>query len=52
MQSVLAHVKYVAPGAGPFLIQGNNLNKLYGGPIGDATYQISKLYALWFREDF
>ena len=36
----------MTPGAGPFLAQGDNLNKLGRGPLGDATYQISKLYAL------
>ena len=38
---------------GPFLAPGHNLNKLDRGPIGDATYQISRLYALWFQtKDF
>ena len=27
------------------------LNKLGRGPLGDATYQISRLYALWFLSD-
>ena len=36
-----ANVKYVTPGAGPFLPKGHNLNKLGRGPQGDATYQIS-----------
>ena len=31
------------PGAGPFWPQGLNLNKLGRGPLGDATYQISRL---------
>ena len=31
------------PRAGPFLAAGHNLNKLGRGPLGDATYQISKL---------
>ena len=31
------------PGAGPFLAPGDNLNRLGRGPLGDATYQISKL---------
>ena len=38
--------KPVTPGAGPFLAPGNNLNR---GPLGDATYQISRLLALWFQ---
>ena len=33
---ILAYVKHVPP-------QGYNLNKLGRGPLGDATYQISKL---------
>ena len=45
---ILAYVKHVTPGAGPFLAQGPNLNKLGRGLLGDATYQISRLYALWF----
>ena len=37
------------PGRGHFLPQGYNLNKLGIGPLGDATYQISKLLALRFQ---
>ena len=37
------------PGQGHFWPQGHNLNKLVRGLQGDATYQISKLYALWFQ---
>ena len=33
----------------PFWSQGHYLNKLGSGPQGDATYQISRLYALWFQ---
>ena len=36
-------------GHGHFWPQGHNLNKFGWGPLGDATYQISKLYALWFQ---
>ena len=35
--------KTCAPEAGHFWPQGYNLNKLGRGPLGDATYQISKL---------
>ena len=38
-----AYVKRVITGAGPFWPQGDNLNKLGRSPLGDATYQISKL---------
>ena len=31
------------PGTGPFWPQGYILNKLGRGPLGDATYQISRL---------
>ena len=34
-------------GEAVFWIKGHNLNKLVKGPLGDATYQISRLYALW-----
>ena len=37
------------PGAGPFWPQGHNLNKLDRGPLGDASYQISRLKASWFQ---
>ena len=36
------------PGAGPFWPQEHNLYKLGRGPLDDASYQISRLYALWF----
>ena len=36
-------LKHVTPGVGPFLPQGHYLNKLIRGPLGDATYQISRL---------
>ena len=33
----------MASGAGPFLPQGHNFNNRHGrGPLGDATYQISR----------
>ena len=35
--------KTCGPGTGPFLPQGLNLNKLGSGPLGNATYQISRL---------
>ena len=41
--------KLISPRAGPFWARGHNLNKLGKAPLGDATYQISKLLALWFR---
>ena len=31
--------------------RGHNLNKLGRGPLGDATYQISRLYALHIQGD-
>ena len=37
------------PAANLFWPQGYNLNKLGRGPLGDATYQISRLWALWFQ---
>ena len=36
-------------GARPLLAQGHNLNKLGRDLQGDATYQISRFYALWFQ---
>ena len=35
-------VKHVTPGAGPFWPNWHNLYKLGRGPLGDATYQISR----------
>ena len=32
-----------------FWLQGHNLNKLGRGSLDDATYQISMLWALWFK---
>ena len=46
---IQAYVKHATPGAGPFWPEGYNLNKLGRGPLGDATYQILKLWALWFQ---
>ena len=46
---ILIYVKHVTPGAGPFWPQGYHLNKLGRGLLGDATYKLSKLYALWFQ---
>ena len=36
-----AYVKYVTKWAGPY--NGQNWNKIGGGPLDDATYQISRL---------
>ena len=44
-----AYVKHVTPGVGPLLAFGDSLNKLGRGPLGDATYQISRLLALRFQ---
>ena len=41
--------KLISPRAGPFWARGHNLNKLGKAPLGDAGYQISKLWALWFQ---
>ena len=46
---IRAYVKHVTHGAGQFWPQGYNLNKLGRGSLGDASYQISRLYALWFQ---
>ena len=35
--------KHVTPGWAHFWPQGHNLNKLGRGPLGDATYQISRI---------
>ena len=37
------------PGQGQFWSLGHNLNTNGRGPLGDATYQISRLYALWLQ---
>ena len=37
------------PGVGTNLAYGHNLNKDGRGPLGDASYKISKLYALWLQ---
>ena len=37
------------PGRGQFWPQGHHMNNLGRGPLGDATYQISKLYAFYIR---
>ena len=37
------------PGQDNFWPKGHNLNKLGRGSLGDATYQITRLYALWFQ---
>ena len=43
--SYLAYVNHVTPGARTFLAPGYSLNNFGRGPLGDATYQISRLYA-------
>ena len=49
----LLYVKQVTPhppsGRGLFSLQGHNLNTLVRGPLGNATYQISKVWALHFQ---
>ena len=40
---IYAYVKHVTPGVGPFWPKGHILKKLGGSPLGDATYQISRL---------
>ena len=40
---VKAYVKHVTPWQGHSWPKGHNLNKLGRGPLGDATYQISRL---------
>ena len=39
----VSYVKLVTPGRNHFWPQGYNLNKVGNGPLGDATYQITKL---------
>ena len=41
--AIYAYVKHVTQGRAHFWPQGHNLNKLSRGPLGDATYQISRL---------
>ena len=43
MFSLYVYAKHETPGAGLFWAPGHNLNKLDRGPLGDATYQISRL---------
>ena len=47
-----ANVKLVTLGWGHLCPQGYYLNKLGRSPLGDATYQISRHYALWFQTRF
>ena len=42
----LAYVKHVTRGRGHFWPQEHNLNKFGRGSLGDATYQIARLYVL------
>ena len=44
--------KHVTHGVEPFWRQGHNLNKHGRGLPNDATNQISRLYALWFRQEY
>ena len=37
------------PWGGVILAPGDNLNKIGRGALGDATYKIPKLQALWFQ---
>ena len=46
---MLSCVKHVTPGMGQFWSQGYSLNKLGRGPLGDATYQILRPWALCFQ---
>ena len=41
--------KHLTPGWGHFLSKWYNLNKLGRGLLVDASYQISRLKALWFQ---
>ena len=43
------YVKHVTPRVGPFFAPWLNFNKLGRGLLVDATYQISRLYAMWFQ---
>ena len=38
-------------GWGQYWLQGHNLNKHCRGPLDDAVYQISKLWAVWFQKN-
>ena len=55
-KKILSSFPYISPcktfdpQVGPFLPQWYNLNKLGRGLLGDATYQISKLYYLLVSE--
>ena len=41
--------KHVTLGVGHFWPKGYKLNKFSESLLGDASYQISRLYALWFQ---
>ena len=43
------YVKHVTSGVGQFWPQGYNLNRLGRRLLDNASYQISRLYALWFQ---
>ena len=46
---ICVNVKHVTPRAGLFWSQWHIINKLGRGPPDDDTYQLSKLYAMWFQ---
>ena len=46
---ISAYLQHVTPGNGHFWSQVQKLNKFGRYPIDDATYQIARLYALWFK---
>ena len=48
LEKILKYITFLnprPPAAGPFGPQGHHLNKLGRGPLGNATYQISRPYA-------
>ena len=49
MVSQYKSVKTCDPIDRAILALGESFNELGIGPLGDATYQISRLYALWFQ---
>ena len=49
---IQADVRHVTTGAWPFRPQGHNLNTFGKSLLGDTTYQILRLKALWFQNFF
>ena len=47
---IKACAKHGTLGAGHFWQQGYNLNNLGRGLLGDASYKLPRLYALWFQK--